>query len=133
MTTDTNPSQPDQNDGPIDLVQLRAAQAERAATPEAAAEADMTRELRINHRSWPLVTFLTPLNYAELQQAEESGSILELMKAVPLVVPKQYRQEVEDYILGDPEDEADRVDFYGALLPEWKRVQEVIAARPTSR
>lgn len=121
MTNFADPSQP------LDLNQLRAAQAEAAHVTE---DPDANRDtLKIGSREYPLVRELTPNDMMLLDKVEAEQSNEQYLHFVPRLVPKKFREDLFAYITADPDDESDRVS-YRELVKETNRAIEVIAARP---
>lgn len=119
MTEYADPSQP------LDLAQLRAAQAEKAAEPAAPRK----ETLNIGGLSLPLVRVLTPIDMIDLQEAQDSGSLRQIIEAIPRLVPKQYREQLLTFLLSDPDDDSERLDF-NDVVEEFGKALEVITARP---
>lgn len=111
----------------LDFAQLRAAQAEAPSAP-----AERKETLTVGKVTLPLVKSLTPLDMIELQDAQESGNLRQIIEAVPRLVAKHNRDELLDYLMSDPDDEADRVDF-NDVIEEFGTALEAITARPTVR
>lgn len=112
---------------PIDFQQLRAAQAEHPKAP-----AERKQHLNIGRLSLPLVKVLTPYDMIELQEAQDSGNLRDVIEVIPRLVPKQYQEQLRDYLMSDPDDEADRIDFLD-VSDEFAAALEALTARPTDR
>lgn len=87
-------------------------------------------------RDFWLVTRLSALDMGELQAAEESGSILNVMRALPRLVRKGEgegeRVAFLEYLFEDPEDERDYITLKN-LLAVYHDAMEQISNRPTDR
>lgn len=112
---------------PLDLTQLRAAQAENLP-----ATVERKETLNIGRFTVPLVKHFSPLEMIELQEAQESGSLRAVVEAIPLLVPKAHREALTEYLLSDPDDEAERLDF-NDVIEEFGNALEAITTRPKGK
>jgi hypothetical protein len=91
-----------------------------------------TGNLVVGPRSFTLVSRLSALDMVILQEAQESGQFRQIIEAVPRLVQKHQQQDLQDYLLSDPENEADRVTL-DDVLNAMSNGLEQLSARPTDR
>lgn len=127
MTNTPAPSTAPIPTAPLDLTQ-NAAQVTGAALEKT----EYSGVLTVGSRSFNLVSKLSALDMVILQEAHESGMFRSIIEAVPRLVVKTERDALQEYLLSDPDDDADRVsldDVMGALNDGLEQLN----ARPTDR
>jgi len=87
------------------------------------------RKIAVGRRAYNVVPELSPADIAAITDAQESGNMVEIIRSFGRLVRKSERQEFVDYILGDPDDDADRVSFR-ALSDQVNTHIEELMGRP---
>lgn len=103
----------------------------QAAVPVQRTQVEYTGTITVaGKRTYNLVTVLSALDMVTLQNAQESGNFLEIIKAVPrLVVPEQ-RKDLQDFFLSDPASDDEKIQL-DDVIKALNDGLEQIAARPT--
>jgi hypothetical protein len=91
-----------------------------------------TGTLTVGAKHFTLVSKLSALDMVLLQEAQESGQFRQIIEAVPRLVQKHQQDDLRDYLLSDPEDEAERITL-DDVLNAMSNGLEQLSARPTDR
>lgn len=96
----------------------------------AAETVQWTGQLTIGTRAFTLVPTLSPFAMIELQEAQESGQLREIVKSVQYLVAKVEREALVEYLLADPDDANDTISI-DDVVAALNNGMEQISARPT--
>lgn len=114
---------------PLDLTPGAAPQQVVGAALE---KIEYTGVLTVGTRQFNLVTKLSALDMVILQEAQESGQFRKIIEAVPRLVQKPQQADLQEYLLSDPDDEADRITLDDVLNAMTNGLEQ-LSSRPTDR
>lgn len=103
-----------------------------AATGAALERVEWSGILTVGRRQFNLVPAVPAITMVRLDQAQNSGELLQVVEALPLLVQHAEREALKQYLLDDPLDPEDIVQL-DDIVKALTNGLEQIAARPSNR
>jgi len=95
-------------------------------------QVEYTGTIIVGKYTFNVVGVLSAMDMATLQDAQQSGNFLRIMKAVPRLVAREQRQFLLEYLTSDPESDDEKIQL-DEVLRALNNGLEQVAARPTNK